>query len=33
VPRWWPSFCLTFDVVLGVWFGVILMRGNLRPAD
>lgn len=33
VPTWWPSFCLTFDVVLGAWLGLILMRGNLRQAD
>jgi hypothetical protein len=26
VPVWWPGFCLTFDVVLGVWLAVRLMR-------
>ena len=19
VPRWWPGFCMAFDVVLGIW--------------
>jgi hypothetical protein len=26
VPRWWPGFCLTFDVILGAWLTVRLMR-------
>jgi hypothetical protein len=26
VPPWWPGFCLTFDVIVGVWLGVRLMR-------
>jgi hypothetical protein len=26
VPGWWPGFCLAFDVVLGVWLSVRLMR-------
>lgn len=33
MPRWWPSFCATFDIVFGAWLGVTLMRGNLRQAD
>jgi hypothetical protein len=28
VPGWWPGFCLTFDVVLGVWLAVRLKRGT-----
>ncbi len=24
VPRWWPGFCLTIDVILGVWLAVRL---------
>lgn len=28
VPAWWPSFCLTFDVVLGVWLAMRLGRGS-----
>ena len=31
VPGWWPGFCLTFDVVLGVWLAVRLMRVPERP--
>lgn len=31
VPVWWPGFCLTFDVVLGVWLAVRLMRVPERP--
>lgn len=31
VPVWWPGFCLTFDVVLGVWLAVRLMRVSERP--
>ena len=27
VPYWWPGFCLTFDVILGVWSALRLMRG------
>ena len=26
VPLWWPAFCLTFDVVFGVWLAVGLIR-------
>lgn len=25
VPRWWPGFCMTFDVILGVWLAARLM--------
>lgn len=28
VPVWWPGFCLTFDVVLGMWLAVRLIRGS-----
>jgi hypothetical protein len=28
VPLWWPGFCLTFDVILGTWLAVRLIRGN-----
>ena len=28
VPYWWPGFCLTFDVVLGAWLAVRLIRGT-----
>jgi hypothetical protein len=26
VPYWWPGFCLTFDVILGAWLAVRLLR-------
>lgn len=29
VPRWWPGFCLVFDVILGVLLAVRLMRRTL----
>ena len=27
VPRWWPGFCMTFDVIFGAWLAVRLMNG------
>ena len=32
VPYWWPGFCLTFDVILGVWLAVRLIRGTSSAA-
>ena len=29
VPAWWPSFCASIDVLLGLWV-VILTRSRLR---
>jgi len=26
VPHWWPGFCLTFDVIFGLWLAVRLKR-------
>jgi len=26
VPRWWPGFCMAFDVAFGVLLGVRLIR-------
>jgi hypothetical protein len=26
VPRWWPGFCLTFDLIVGGWLALRLMR-------
>jgi len=26
VPPWWPGLCLAFDVILGAWLAVRLMR-------
>jgi hypothetical protein len=31
VPGWWPGFCLSFDVTIGVVLAVILYRGTTRP--
>jgi hypothetical protein len=31
VPLWWPGFCLTFDVILGGWLAVRLIRGTSSP--
>ncbi len=29
VPRWWPGFCLAFDVIFGGWLALrLLQRGN-----
>ena len=28
VPRWWPGFCMTFDVIFGAWLAVRLLRGT-----
>lgn len=28
VPYWWPGFCLTFDVILGAWLAVRLLRAS-----
>lgn len=27
MPHWWPGFCLTFDVIVGAWLAVRLLRG------
>ena len=26
VPAWWPGFCLSFDIVAGVFLATLLMR-------
>ena len=31
VPRWWPGFCLAFDVVAGGWVALLLITRR-RPA-
>ena len=31
VPGWWPGFCLAIDVLLGVWFAVLLARRSPPP--
>lgn len=31
VPRWWPGFCLAFDVIFGGWLAIgLMMRGLPR---
>ncbi len=27
-PGWWPSFCLSFDLTIGTWFGWISIRSG-----
>jgi hypothetical protein len=31
VPRWWPGFCGSFDVVAGVWMAVLLRMRSEPP--
>jgi hypothetical protein len=31
VPRWWPGFCMAFDVVAGAWVALLLVTRR-RPA-
>ena len=31
VPAWWPSFCASVDVLLGIWV-IILARYRSRPS-
>ena len=31
VPMWWPAFCMTIDVVLGVSLAWLLHSGRLTP--
>ena len=26
VPTWWPGFCMSFDVIAGAFFAVLLLR-------
>jgi hypothetical protein len=33
VPRWWPGFCLVFDVVIGGWLALRLARHDLAVAS
>ncbi|MGC2198456.1 MAG: hypothetical protein WA628_27540 [Terriglobales bacterium] len=33
VPQWWSGFCLAFDVVLGAWLAVRLIRNPPRYAS
>lgn len=31
VPIWWPGFCLGFDVILGGWLALCLVRRSNPP--
>jgi hypothetical protein len=33
VPRWWPGFCMTFDVILGALLAMRLMRRRLPTGN
>ena len=33
VPRWWPGFCLAFDVIAGGFLAVLLMRRSNFSLD
>jgi len=32
VPRWWPAFCLTYDVTASGYLAWLLASGRVRPA-
>ena len=32
VPRWWPRFCLTYDVTAAMYLALLLRSGRLRAA-
>lgn len=29
VPRWWPRFCLAYDVAAAIYLAALLMRGRI----
>jgi hypothetical protein len=31
VPRWWPGFCLAFDVIFGGWLALQLLQRRSFP--
>lgn len=31
VPRWWPGFCMAFDVIFGGWLALQLLRRKNFP--
>ena len=33
VPRWWPGFCLAFDVIFGGSLALHLMRRSIRSRN
>jgi hypothetical protein len=32
VPRWWPHFCLTYDLTAAAYLAFLLRTGRLQPA-
>lgn len=33
VPRWWPSFCLSFDLFAATYLAALLLGGKLRAGS
>lgn len=33
VPTWWPGFCGTIDIVLGLYLAGLISRDRIRPVD
>ena len=33
VPRWWPGFCLAFDVIAAAWLALRLMTRSLAATE
>ena len=33
VPAWWPAFCMSFDVIAGVFFATLLLRTSAPAAE
>lgn len=31
VPSWWPEFCLTYDVMAGLYLAWLLRSGRIQP--
>ena len=31
VPRWWPGFCMAFDVIFGGWLALRLLQRKYFP--
>jgi len=32
VPTWWPGFCGSIDIVLGIYLAWLVTSGRIRPA-
>lgn len=33
VPTWWPGFCGTIDIVLGLYLAWLISRNRIRPVN